>query len=116
VQRSHTILVASRDPNLADTRKKVLEEAGYTVIAVREPSDVSKTCSKQHVSLLLIGYSVAPAQKRLLWQEARKVCKVPVLELHRSGEAELLPSHALFFHEAKAPDDFLHALENILKT
>ena len=107
--------MASRDADLADTRKKLLEEPGYTVIPVREPSDVSKICSKQQISLLLIGYSVVPAPKRLLWQEARNVCNVPVLELHRSGEAELLPSHALFFHEAKAPDDFLSALESILR-
>jgi DNA-binding response OmpR family regulator len=113
--QTHTIVVASRDPGLEDTRKRVLEQAGYDVIAVREASQVGQTCRERSVSLLVIGYSVPPAQKRHIWQEARHKCHVPILELHRSGEAELLPEHALFFHEAKAADDFLSAVRKILR-
>jgi DNA-binding NtrC family response regulator len=115
VQQTHTILVASNDPQLADTRKSLLEAAGHSVIAVREPSEVGKMCSETPISLLIIGYSVPPAKKRHIWLEARNKCHVPILELHRSGESELIPEEALFLHEAHAPDDFLNTVQNILR-
>jgi DNA-binding response OmpR family regulator len=107
-------MVASRDPQLAELRKHVLEAAGYRVIPVSDASEVGKTCRETTVNLVVIGYSVAPAQKRRIWDAARNECRVPILELYRSGQAELLPQHALFFHEAKAPEDFLTTVKRIL--
>jgi DNA-binding response OmpR family regulator len=114
VQQNHTILVASRDPMLADTRKRLLEAAGYQVIPVNEPAQVAQTCTERAISLLIIGYSLARSQKRRIWQEARKHCKVPVLELYQGGGHELIPDRALFVHDAQAPDDFLGAVQQIL--
>jgi hypothetical protein len=93
----------------------LLETAGYAVIPVKEPSEVRRACNEKPVSLLVIGYSVLPAYKRLIWREARDQCQVPVLELYQNGQAELVPAHALFAHEARGPEDFLAAVQKILK-
>jgi len=107
------ILVVSHDPGLADVRKSVLEAAGFTVISIRSDSTVvGKVCRKQRPRLVMIGYSVPPAAKRRVWDEARKKCKVPILELHREGKPELMPP--AYFHVSQAPDDFLAAVQRIL--
>jgi DNA-binding response OmpR family regulator len=107
------ILVVSRDPGLADVRKRLLEDAGYKVIAATSESAISDLCQKQKPRLVLIGYSLAPAAKRKVWDEARKKCKVPILELHRENGPELMPP--AYFHHSEKPDDFLTTVQKILK-
>lgn len=108
------ILVVSHNPRLAEIRRSVLESAGFQVIAVQDhPGSVKEVCQKQKVKLVMIGYSVPPAQKRRAWDEARRVCKVPILELHKKRGPELMAP--AFFHEAEAPDDFLSSVMKIVR-
>ena len=107
------IIVVSHDPALADVRKRLLEAAGFKVIPANSDSPIGPLCKKQKPRLVLIGYSVAPAAKRRVWDEARKVCKVPILELHRKSGPELMPP--AFFHEVQTPDDFVNAVKKILR-
>ena len=104
------ILVASRDPHLADVRKRVLESAGFSVLAVSDSATVKKVCTEGTVHLVMLGYSLAPADKRRIWKAAREHCKVPILELHQKGAPELVDQN-VFYHEAKAGDDFLEAVK-----
>lgn len=39
-----TVLVASRHPHLEDVRRRVLEEAGYQVVAIRDPEQIEEAC------------------------------------------------------------------------
>lgn len=107
------ILVVSHDPVLADLRKTVLERAGFTVIAATSDSEIGDICNKKKPRLVLIGYSLTPAAKRRVWDQARKKCKVPILELHRGKAPELM--QPAFFHESETPDDFLTTVQRILK-
>jgi|SRR5947209_13178778 len=107
------ILVVSHDPVLADVRKAALEGAGFKVIAATSDSEIGSICEKKKPRLVLIGYSLSPAAKRRVWNEARKVCKVPILELHREKGPELMPP--AFFHESHMPDDFISTVQKILK-
>ncbi|HZU30788.1 MAG TPA: hypothetical protein VFB79_06710 [Candidatus Angelobacter sp.] len=111
---SAKILVISHDPGLADVRKRVLEAAGFKVIAATSDTATTDLCERQKPHLVLIGYSVAPAAKRRVWNEARKSCKVPILELHRKNDPELMPP--AFFHQSETPDDFLSTVKKILKS
>ncbi len=108
------ILVVSHDPALADVRRAVLEAAGFQVIPATSASEISEICKRKKPRLVMIGYSLDPAAKRQIWDEARKVCKVPILELHRKSGPELMPP--AFFHEAQTPDDFINAVKQILKS
>lgn len=112
--RKHTILVASKNPKLADVRKQILEEAGFNVIPAMSEDAVRKTCEKAKVDLVMIGYSLLPAEKRRVWKAAREFCKTPILELYENGTPELMQSQALFVHQARTPHDFLDAVRQIL--
>lgn len=108
--------MASWDPTLADVRKRTLESAGFEVLQSKGAAQVHEICKKRKVNLVLIGYSLPPAEKRRIWDEARKTCKTPILELYRSGgKPELMDSTALFSHETFAPDDFVTRVQSILQ-
>jgi len=109
----NTILVVSHNPQLADIRKSVLESAGFRVIPVNDDVSVRNFCRKQKPKLVMIGYSVPPAQKRRVWNEARRVCKVPILELHQGKTPELMPP--AYFHESETPDDSISSILKIMK-
>ena len=69
------ILVASRDPSLADVRKRVLERAGFLVITASDSETVSKTCTERKILLLMLGYSLAVLAK--YWFFVRKPVRPP---------------------------------------
>jgi CheY-like chemotaxis protein len=46
-ERKKTILVVSLDPQLADVRKHVLEDAGLRVLAASHLKAVTDTCQKE---------------------------------------------------------------------
>ena len=75
------VLVASRDPHLADVRRRVLEKAGFRVFAATKVEQIEKTCREKRIALVLVGYSVPPSDKRRFFSEVRKHCKTPVLKL-----------------------------------
>ncbi len=108
------ILVVSRNPKLADIRKKVLEDAGFTVIPAMDDSAVEQACSSNGIQLIMLGYSLAPSDKRRVWVKSRQYCDVPILELHKGAPPELVET-SVFAHESKRAEDFLHSVERLLR-
>jgi DNA-binding response OmpR family regulator len=106
------ILVVSRDPGLADVRRKVLEKAGFEVLAASDSSAIPATCATHKPRLVMLGYSLLPSEKRRVWAAVKEHCDVPVLELHRKKRPELISP--AFFHESLAPDDFLATVMKIV--
>jgi DNA-binding response OmpR family regulator len=111
-----TVLVASRDPRLADVRKAVLEEAGYRVIPATTATEFANECRNNTIDLVLMGYSLPPADKRRIYVEVRTHCKTPVLELHENGRPELVEPGYIFAHRSYTPEDFLEAVNSILRS
>jgi DNA-binding response OmpR family regulator len=107
----HRILVVSHDPHLADVRKALLEAAGFEVFSASNLKAVQAACQKD-LHLVMIGYSLPPAEKRRVWAEVRERCKTPVLELHKDEDPSL-PAE-VFFHRPERPDDFLAVVKRIL--
>ena len=113
------ILVVSRNPRLADIRKTVLEAAGFTVIAAMligatDDSAVEQACRTNGIQLIMLGYSLAPADKRRVWAKSRQYCNVPILELQKGGRLPEFVNRNLFAHESKDAKDFLLALEDVI--
>jgi CheY-like chemotaxis protein len=106
------ILVVSHDPGLADVRRKVLENAGFEVLAAGDPNAIRRVCAAHKPRLVMIGYSLLPSEKRRVWAAVKEHWAVPVLELHRKKGPELLSP--AFFHESLVPDDFLAAVMKIV--
>jgi len=111
--KKHTILVVSHNPHLADVRKQVLEEAGFTVVAANDVLGLREACSNENgISLIMIGHSLPPAEKRRVRHEARQCCKVPILELYSGDAPELVGELS---HHSETPKDFLHAVLDIVR-
>lgn len=113
-QSKRKILVVSRDPKLADTRKTVLEAAGFTVVLAMDERAVEQACSSNGIDLIMLGYSLAPSDKRRVWAKSRQYCDVPILELHKGTAPELVERN-VFTHESKHAQDFLHSVERLLR-
>jgi CheY-like chemotaxis protein len=107
----HRIMVVSHDPHLADVRKALLEAAGFQVVSASNLKAVQEGCEGDP-HLVMIGYSLPPAEKRRVWTEVRARCSCPILELHKDEEPTL--SANAFFHYAARPDDFLAAVRRLL--
>ena len=114
-RRRQAILVVSSNPGLADVRKQVLEAAGYKVLAASNLPAVTDACRNEKIDLIMLGYSLPPAERRRVWVEARQHCKAPILELYEGDRAELMEETNTFVHESHTPGDFLEAAEAILR-
>jgi DNA-binding response OmpR family regulator len=110
-----TVLVVSRHPHLADVRKKVLEEAGYGVVSISEPESLEEACRNHKISLVLVGYSLTPAEKRRITAEAITFCNCPILELWDREPPRVRIDNRIFDHYSLAPEDFLDTVNGILK-
>jgi DNA-binding response OmpR family regulator len=105
-----SILVISRDPKLASTRKRALEKAGFKVIPATSVQEVTDACVKRSIHMAIIGYSLFPAEKRRIGNALKESCKVPVLELHRVEGPELVhPTQPLH------SDEFIDSVKEILR-
>lgn len=104
--------MVSHDPLLADVRRKLLEKAGFEVMAASDSTAIRSACEIHKPRLVMIGYSLLPSEKRRVWAAVKEHCEVPVLELYKQKGPELMSPD--FFQEAVAPDDFLAAVMKIL--
>ena len=110
-----TILLASVDPALLKWKKQVLERAGYAVVAASSIDQVSRTCRKQKIDLLLLSSSLSPAEKRKFWVEARRNCRSPVLELYGTGDPELMDESRTHIRQvSRTSSDLVDAVRTIL--
>jgi hypothetical protein len=109
-----TVLVVSRHPELADVRKQVLEQAGFKVVSINEPESLEEACRHHKISLVLVGYSLAPAEKRRVAAEAISFCKCTILELWDSEPPRVRIDHRIFDHYSRTPEDFLQTVQSLL--
>jgi DNA-binding response OmpR family regulator len=107
------ILVVSHNPQLAVKRRRILESAGFEVLAVNDSRAVGTTCVEHKVRLAVVGYSLLPADKRRIWAEIRQHCDIPVLELHKKSKPELMAP--AFFFECPISDDLLEDVMPVLE-
>jgi hypothetical protein len=93
----------------------MLEGAGFTVIEAMNPKMVRDACLHRKLNLVMIGYSVPPAEKRRAWQQVRKLTKMPILELYRNGRSELMDD-TVISHSLQTEDDLLSEVRAIFRT
>jgi DNA-binding response OmpR family regulator len=113
-ERKKTILLASLDPALTNLGKRILEAAGYRVVAVDAIEQIASGCRKHKIDLVLIGASLPPAEKRKFWAESRNHCTSVVLELYGDGPPELMDDLRTYVHHPVTSVDFLEAVKAIL--
>jgi hypothetical protein len=113
-ERTKTILLASLDPDLTTLRKRVLEIAGYRVIAVKSTAQIASSCRNEKIDLVLIGSSLSPAEKRTFWAESRNYCRCLFLELYSDGPPELMDDPRTYVHHPLTSVDFVEAVKAVM--
>jgi len=111
-KRKPVVLVVSRDSNAAAARKRLLEEAGFEVVAAMNLQQVTDASKRYKIRLAIVGYSLPPAEKRRVANAISEGSRVPVLELHKDGP-QLMDTG--FSHHSQTPDDFIDAVRELLK-
>ena len=108
------VLVVSRDSQLASLRQKVLRSAGFVVIPATNLREVTAACEKHTIRIAMIGYCLRPAEKRRIANAIKGSCRVPVLQLHRNEDAELLKSTFSHSHFSES-DQFIETMRTVLR-
>ena len=108
------VLVASRHPHLEDVRRRVLEQAGYQVVTSQNPEQVEEACKTHKIDLVVVGYSLTPAEKGRIAAEATTVCRCPILELWDRHPPQRREDYPVFDHFSLVPEDFLDTVNSIL--
>lgn len=109
------ILVVSLDKAHSDVRRHILEQAGFNVVAVTDLRSLSEACKTQAFSLVIIGFSIPPAEKARIAHEMKDCYKdVPTLELHDGRDPNLASVAFSFLQSATSePDAFLDTVKSI---
>jgi hypothetical protein len=113
-ERTNTVLLASVDPALTSLRKRLLEFAGYRVVAVDSIAKIASSCRNEHIDLVIIGTSLSAAEKRDFWVESRNYCGGLILELYSEGPPELMADPRTYVHHPLTSVDFVEAVGAVL--
>ena len=113
-EKTKTVLLASLDPALTNLRKRVLEFAGYRVIAVDSIAQIASRCRNEKIDLVLIGCSLSPSEKRNFWAESSNYCSSLVLELYTDSPPELMDDPRTYVHHPLTSVDFVEAVRAVL--
>ncbi len=73
------ILVASGEENLRQTRKLILEQAGYEVVSTLGVTAALSQCSNSNFDLFVIGHSIPDEHKRTLVDTFRRSSTAPIV-------------------------------------
>ena len=83
------ILSISYDPALLDTRRMLLEAAGYEVTSAIGFAEALEVCDEDF-DLVIMGHSIPSKDKRAIVKELRgHGCLAPVVSLLRMGERSI---------------------------
>ena len=80
------ILSISYDRALLQTRRMLLEEAGFEVISASSFREAFDLCRAGAFDLLIIGHSIPPNDKASMIATARRGAKAPVLSIRTDTE------------------------------
>lgn len=84
-----TILCLSFDKTVSASRKAVLEEAGYTVVASTTVPDALQMLSAVSFDLLIVGHRFSSTDKHKLTAQARETGTPVLLICGASAEADI---------------------------
>jgi DNA-binding NtrC family response regulator len=68
-----SILIYGRDPSLLDTRRWVLERAGYRVLTAQNLAETEHSVATEPISLFLLCHSLSPQDCEVAFARADKI-------------------------------------------
>lgn len=106
------VLSISADPAVSETRRRVLQEHGYSVVVATNLLEVEQMCRNMEIACVIIGADIEPKMKRAIARIINEVrCLMPVLEIiHISPEIEGASTV-----QSNDPAALVEAVEDLLK-
>ena len=113
---SGTILIYGNEPLLVETRRLILEQAGYEVYATMEFQNAMRILADQAVDLLLLGQSLREDERRGMIETASAMS--PEIKCIALGSEDQIgtPDRAEVVDGRKGPAHLLEAIGKILAT
>ena len=108
------ILSISYDESLLATRKLLLEQAGFDVVATLGFAEAATICHFDHkFDLIVMGHSIPQADKAALIEMLRQHCETPLLCMHKPNESPL-PEAEFSVNSADGPMVLIEAVKAAL--
>jgi DNA-binding response OmpR family regulator len=112
---SARLLVISKNPELAEERRTLLQRTGYEVVGANNFRQVQEICERGDFHIAIIGYSIPPKEKRRIWAELITRCPhAPILELF-DGTAPHLADAQYYLSSHMGIDWIPRKVQEILK-
>jgi len=80
------ILSTGRDVATIKLRNAVLTMAGYEVVSPATIEEIPGLCSRESFDLVVLGHSLARAERVDVIRKIRAVCSVPILSLYTAPD------------------------------
>jgi hypothetical protein len=115
MSKSVSLALYGRDQCLLDTRRQLLQEAGYAVWTARQIPDVFAIITEERIDVLILCRTLSPGE--LTWAIAFADVQYPpvkciVLNARRSGYHGEVPQNVLDARDQ--PADLLAAVEGLV--
>lgn len=85
------VLCTGVDPDLLETRKLILEQAGHKVVVATSLCDIETACRKWHFNVAVLGQTLSRESKKSAAFIVRKYCHpTKILELFQAHHGKVL--------------------------
>lgn len=85
------VLCTGVDPDLLETRRLILEQAGHKVVVARNLSEIEVACRKYHFDVAVLGQTLSRESKKTAASLVRKYCRpAKILELYQPHHGKVL--------------------------
>lgn len=99
------------------TRRLILEKAGYKVAQARDLRRVKAECESNSFFIVILGQSLNGSEKKRIADVVLTCCKTAkILELHSAIAPELPGADAHLQVTASEPEGLVEAVNTLLKT
>ena len=110
---NYRVLSLSPDTTLAETRRRLFEQAGYTVFTQTEVEQASGFVRDNRIDLVLICHSYEATVRRCVVEELRATTNARILLIHQFEIDPPLAADAHFL-VSQGPETLLHVAERAL--
>jgi hypothetical protein len=117
VRRNQDVLCIGIEDAAMQTRRLILEKAGYTVTLARDLRQVKTECENNSFSIAILGQLLNPSEKKRITDVVRRYCKTgKILELHTAITPDVPEADAHLQVSASEPAGLIEAVSTLQKT
>lgn len=113
-EKKKRVLCISYDESLLITRKMILEQAGFDVVAAHGFTEATTICRLDRTfDVIVMGHSMPRKDKTALLENLRPNCKAPLVTVRRHNEPPLTEAD-FSVDSLGSPQDLVRAVQSAL--